>query len=275
MLSQVDELKDLLDFIHFPVLVKPLGTSEEASLSKKTNNIEELEVLFDQAYEVSMMNQVMVENYLEGREFNVETFVAQDGIHVYEMLEKFKEFNPEYTEIGYRTLAILPDYEKLEDLICRSIKALGIESGSVNIEVIQTADQKYHIVNINLGVGGSIISSHIIPEVLRYNYIDNAILAAVSDPLELPEIHYTRNIVARKLAIKADQYFNLSDVNQFEKKHHVKLYFKKNLKDSKEQYLYIIGAEDSTMMADENVKRVTSLIKEKYINRKGIEYKDH
>ena len=132
---------------------------------------------------------------------------------------------------------------------------------------------KYHILNMNPGVGGSVISSHIIPKVLRYDYIDNVIRAVVGDPFQLPVIRYTRNIATRKLALNADQYLDIEDIRQFEKEYHVQLYYENSAIVNKENtlvecVLYVIGAEDSSVHADRNVSKVASLISNERLKAK-------
>lgn len=269
LFNHIEELKGSLDSIYFPVLVKPYGNG----VTKIAHNIKELNILFKEAYEESKTHQVIMEEYIEGREFSVEVFVYQGDIQIYGIMEKLKDFNPGYIEIGFKSLAKLPGFQAAYDLIFRVIRVLGIEFGSVNIEIIQTPDMKYHIVNMNPGVGGSVISSHIIPKVLRYDYIDNVIRAVVGDPFQLPVIRYTRNIATRKLALNADQYLDIEDIRQFEKEYHVKLYYENSAIVNKENtlaecVLYIIGAEDSSVHADRNVSKVASLISNERLKAK-------
>lgn len=277
LLNDLDDLYNVADFIHFPVLLKPVAPLEDGILSKKAQNLGELREYFIKARALSTTKQVIVEDYIEGREFIVEVFVDQGEVKIYGVMEKLKEFNPEYVEVGYKTIAKLPDDSVIRDLITQAIKALGIEFGSVNVGVVSTQDNKYQILNVKPGLGGSVISSHIIPKVLRYQYIDNAIRASVNDPFELPTIRYTKNVVTRKLKLTEGQRLKIDSVAHFEKENHVKLYYyepgkNSGMDEALESILYIIGAEDSLYVAEENVNRITKLIIEKHIENKELAY---
>lgn len=274
LLSQLSELNEVMELIHFPVLVKSLGPGGQRGLTRKANNVSELYSLFKLAQDLSETGEVIVEDYMEGHEYSIEAFVFEGEVQVYGVMEKIKSFQPEYVEVGYRTLARLPDELAVQQLIERTVKALKIDFGSFNIELITTQDGVHHIVKVKPGVGGSVISSHIIPKVLRYNYIDNAIRASVNDPFDQPKPRYAKNVVTRKLDLQAGHRLMIEDLSAFEKDHHIKLYYRQATTTRVDEQihhidksLYIIGAEDSLMVAEENVNRISHLIQERYIER--------
>lgn len=66
---------------------------------------------------------------------------------------------------------------------CRLLCALGVNHGSVNMDLLITNGGNVHIIDIGARMGGNLIGSHIVPIGTGIDYMGNILIrAAVSDP---------------------------------------------------------------------------------------------
>ena len=98
-------------------------------------------------------------------------------------MKKYMTKPPFYAELGHEYPSDLSqDTEnKVREYVIRAIKALNINFGSVNMDLLISDDNKVHIVDIGARMGGNLIGSHIVPLGTGVDYIGNMIKAAVGD----------------------------------------------------------------------------------------------
>jgi hypothetical protein len=71
--------------------------------------------------------------------------------------------------------------KKVKDCVRKSLVALNVNHGSVNMDLLITESGDVHIVDIGARMGGNLIGSHIIPMGTGIDYMGNMIRAAVGD----------------------------------------------------------------------------------------------
>ena len=83
---------------------------------------------------------VMIEEYLEGPEFSVEVMVIDGEPHVLQITDKLTTGAPHFVEMGHSQPARQTEEakEKITDLACRAVKAVGISCGPAHVEMILT-----------------------------------------------------------------------------------------------------------------------------------------
>lgn len=269
LIKNVEEINEIKDFLTFPVILKAIDKSGMSRLlSRKVDYLDELtqgciEMMSDQSIE-----NIVVEEFIEGRELSFEIFVQEEQVQIIGVMEKQSYYSPEYHELGYVSVAKVPDDQEIRELIKQTIDALGIQRGSYNIEIISTSNHTHHILHVRAGVGGSVISSHIIPKVLRYKYLDNMIRASLGDPFDLPPLKYQKNVVSRKVEIESDYQVLIPEIEKFQKKYHVNVITNRAL-DIEE--LYVIAYDDSRFKAEVRVETVMNYILDHYKVLKEVE----
>lgn len=119
--------------IEFPVFVKPLDSSGSRGAGV-CNNIDELNEQFSKAIVFSPTKNVVVEEYLIGREFLL-NYVAQDGN--YRIVSMFDRYtcSDRGTAINYSNLAIAPSkgfktlMQSVNDKVEKMFSSLGFKDG--------------------------------------------------------------------------------------------------------------------------------------------------
>ena len=89
-----------------------------------------------------------------------------DGkVHVLGIMRKWMTEPPYYAELGHAIPTDLPYAVEKRAVECveSAIKALEINFGSVNMDMLITPDGKIHIIDIGARMGGNMIGPCIIP----------------------------------------------------------------------------------------------------------------
>src|SRR5690606_531783 len=113
---------------------------------------------------------------------------------------------------------------KVKEVAKNAIKSLGIDFGSVNMDVLITSDNRVCIVDIGARMGGNLIGSHIIPYGTGIDYIGNLIRAAVGDPVEMNAQMKGKNVATRLLALKPGKVLGLPNFNEIKESCNVDIY---------------------------------------------------
>ncbi len=179
------DISALAQKITYPVMVKPCDGSGSRGAAKV-----ETEEAFAQACKdavsQSLSHKATVEPFITGREYGVESFVENGNIHILAVMYKWMTKPPYYAELGHAVPSGLPEAmeDKVKHCVEKAIRALQINFGSVNMDLILTEEGGVHIIDIGARMGGNLIGSHIIPLGTGVDYMGNMIRAAVGDPCD-------------------------------------------------------------------------------------------
>ena len=146
----------------------------------------------------------MAEPFIVGREYGVESFVDNGKIYVLAVMQKDMTLPPYYAELGHAIPSGLS--LSLENKVKRCVKnaliALGVNHGSVNIDLLINSEGQVHIVDIGARMGGNLIGSHIIPTGTGIDYMGNMIKAAVGDETNWTPATSPQPVATKLLALK-------------------------------------------------------------------------
>lgn len=196
------DLAVLAEKLSFPVMVKPC----DGSGSRGVSRVDEASQLADackDAMAASVTHCAEIETFIAGREYGAESLVVNGEVHVLGIMRKWMTAPPYYAELGHAMPSGLDDEleKKIIDCVEKAIRALGINSGSVNMDLLVTEDNKVHIVDIGARMGGNLIGSHIIPYGTGIDYMSNMIKIAVGEMAELRPVAKPTAVATRILAL--------------------------------------------------------------------------
>ncbi|MFF2497406.1 ATP-grasp domain-containing protein [Peribacillus sp. NPDC058075] len=220
--SDIGAVNEISEKIIFPVMIKPCdGSGSKAA--RRVNSTLELKSACEEAIKSSIIGKALIEDFIEGKEYGVESFVYNGKAHVLGVMGKYMTNPPYYAELGHCMPSQLGIEDKVKEVAIKAINALGINSGAVNMDVLVTNDNRVCIVDVGARMGGNLIGSHIIPVGTGIDYLGNLIRAAVGDPIELKIQNSGRNVVTRLLALKPGKVIGLPDFDEI-KNCHVDIY---------------------------------------------------
>ncbi|GAA0753166.1 ATP-grasp domain-containing protein [Clostridium sartagoforme] len=145
-----------------PLIAKPTDRSGSRGVNK-INNINELDEAINKAQNESFCKEVIVEEFIEGKEYSME-FFSDNGNHTFlQITEKFTTGAPNFIEKAH----LQPGRIK-EEILSRAIEiainglnALEICNGASHVEIKVDRDEIF-IIEIGARMGGDFIGSDLV-----------------------------------------------------------------------------------------------------------------
>ena len=218
------DIEELAQKIIYPVMVKPCDGSGSRGASR-VDKVEDLEKACKYAMDGSITHRAEIETFIVGKEYGAETLVVNGEVHVLGIMQKWMTNPPYYAELGHSIPTDLkPEVrEKVKTCVTNAIKALGVNFGSVNMDMLITEDGKVYIVDIGARMGGNMIGPCIIPYGTGVDYMAAMIQNAVGDSVDL-SVKDICAVATRLLAFNDGIVKTLPDMKEVEKKFDVEIY---------------------------------------------------
>jgi biotin carboxylase len=208
----------------YPVMVKPC----DGSGSRGANRVDKADDLKDAciyAMNGSITHRAEIETFILGQEYGAESLVVDGQIHVLGIMKKWMTKPPYYAELGHAIPCGLPVEveEKAKACVKNAITALGINFGSVNMDMLITPDGKVYIIDIGARMGGNMIGPCIIPYGTGIDYVGAMIQNAVGDPVDLSAKEHGA-VATKLLAFEEGLVKTMPDMKVIEKRYDVEIY---------------------------------------------------
>jgi biotin carboxylase len=210
-IGSLSEAMALADKIDYPRMVKPVDGSGSRGASR-VDCSETFVKACEYAMNGSISHRAVAEPFVEGREYGVESFVNQGDIHVLAIMQKDMTKPPYYAELGHAIPSGLTEEleTKIRNCVITAIKALNINHGSVNMDLLINGNE-VHIIDIGARMGGNLIGSHIIPLGTGIEYMRNMIGAAVGDSVDFRPTKSPTAVATKLLALTPGKITYLPD----------------------------------------------------------------
>lgn len=268
---EVNENADLValsEKLTFPVMVKPCDGSGSRGVARVDEALQFADACKD-AMAASITHRAEIESFITGREYGVESLVVNGDVHVVGIMKKWMTEPPYYAELGHEIPSGLADEveKKVIECVGKAIRALKINSGSVNMDLLITETNKIYIVDVGARMGGNLIGSHIIPYGTGIDYMGNMIRNAVGDTVDLRTVTKPMAVATRLLAFRSGKVVKLPDFEKFEQEYGVEIYHHLEVGQSISEYHtnldgcgYIVAKADCVETARANANEVLNLI---------------
>lgn len=262
------DIKELAKHLNYPVMVKPCDGSGSRGASR-VNKASELKAACEYAMAGSITHRAEIETFITGKEYGAETLIVGGEPYVFGIMRKWMTNPPYYAELGHAIPNDLPKdvEEKAINCVKAAIKALGINTGSVNMDMLITKDGKVYIVDIGARMGGNMIGSCIIPYGTGIDYMANMIRNAVGDKVDLRPCSKCA-VATRLLAFDDGVVKRLPDFEKIEKEYCVKIYHHLEIGQVVREYHtnldgcgYITAKAEDVETAVQKAEEVLKLIK--------------
>jgi len=200
-------IKNKNDFMfsddEFPLIMKPIDRSGSRGVFL-INNKDDFENLYEKTKSVSFQKNILVEQFIEGKEYSVE-FISQNGKHQYlQITEKITTNAPNFIEKFHFQPAEIQENLKLKviKILKNALTALKIKNGASHSEIKIFKDNVY-IIEIASRMGGDFIGSDLVEYSTGYDYLKNTINVSIGKKIENFEInknHYSLSgfIISKK-----------------------------------------------------------------------------
>lgn len=174
-------------------VTKPADNSGNrgVQLIEATIDIDSLRQAFEYSHQYSRDGRVLLEEYMDGDEFSVETISINGKCHIIQITDKLTSGAPYFVEIGHTQPSCYD--EKSKSLIANAaiagVKALGIENGPSHTEIKFTSTGP-KIVEIGARLGGGCITTHLVPLSTGVDMVEACIRIALG---EIPDLTHKFN----------------------------------------------------------------------------------
>lgn len=236
-IDSMDQIPEILPKIQFPVMMKPIDGSGSRGASK-VECAEGFAKACEFAMAGSISHRAVAEPFVFGKEYGVESFVDRGEIHVLGIMQKEMTSPPYYAELGHAIpsgLSVEME-EKIRLCVQRALIALGVNHGSVNMDLLIGENGDVHIVDVGARMGGNLIGSHIIPIGTGIVYMENMIRAAVGDPTDFTPVTKPQPVATKLLALSPGVVLSLPDFGTIAKQYDVQIEHHLHVGDTINEY---------------------------------------
>lgn len=150
-----------IDLGIYPCVVKPCEGSSKSGVTYVKGK-EEFSKAIKYAKE-SAETDIIVEEYIKGKELSVESISFHNQHQVIQITDKDSSAAPHFVELGHHQPALISVElkDKIEEVIPQLLKTIGYTNGASHIE-IKYNDKDIYLIEVNLRGGGDDISNKLV-----------------------------------------------------------------------------------------------------------------
>lgn len=264
--KSINDLKIIKNSIKYPVMVKPSdGSGSKAA--KRVNKSEQLYEACKEAIDASLIKKALIEDFIMGKEYGVESFVYRGEVYVLGIMNKEMTSPPDYAELGHMMPSGLYIEDKIKDIVRNAIKVLGVDFGAVNMDILVTEENHVCIIDVGARMGGNLIGSHIISKATGYDYLGNLIKASVNDDIDMPNCKVINSVATKILALQPGIIVGLPDINKIMRDHNIDIFFNKGIGEFIRDYHnnldgcgYVLSVGENLMDVENNAMKAKDAI---------------
>lgn len=133
--------------------------------------------------------KALVEQFIEGKEYSVESLSYHSKHYVVQITEKMSDGAPHFVELGHHQPAEMSNTcrEKVSQAVCDILDAVGYTNGASHIELKVTKNEDIYLIDLNPRGGGDYISTHLVQLSTNCDYTKEIIDIALN---RFDESHY-------------------------------------------------------------------------------------
>ena len=181
----VSEDVNLDSFKEYPYIVKPVDSSASRGVKKVENELELIDAI-EEAKGYSRTGQVLIEQFIGGKEFSVETLTQNNETTVVNITEK-QVIGEEY---GYfvEDTHIEParinnnEWSLIEEEVCKALTLIKANNCPSHTEV-KIWNGKAYIIEMACRLGGDYITSDLVPLSTGVDMLANLIKLSIGEPI--------------------------------------------------------------------------------------------
>lgn len=179
LISKVEEAEGLV----FPVIVKPRDNSGSRGV-KLCRDKNEFQISIDEALENSKLDTVLVEEFIEGPEYSIESLHHDGKSEVIQFTEKKTTEFPYNVELGHIQPANISDEnkQKIREIIAKIGKALNFENCPSHTE-LKVNDRGIFVIETSPRLGGDYITSTLTPLSTGVNLEDELLKISLGEAI--------------------------------------------------------------------------------------------
>lgn len=178
---------DLGTLKDYPYIVKPIDSSASRGVKKVTNS-KELALAFSEALDYSRNGKVIVESFITGREFSVETYTQDNKTTIVAITEKLcigetEGFFVEDTHIEPARITN-QEWRLISDTVLKALRLIGFNNCPSHTE-IKLNESGAYIIETACRLGGDYITSDLVPLSTGVDMLKNLVNCSLGLPVDV------------------------------------------------------------------------------------------
>lgn len=175
-----DDLKDAN--IKFPAIIKPTDGGGSQGVNKCAD-YEELKEAYAFARDHSRTKTVIVEDFVDGREFSVEYLSCKGKHYFLQITDKVTSGAPHFIEIEHHQPAAISEQlaQSIRGMVEKALTALKIGNSPSHTEIKINSRDELYIIEIGARLGGGHITSDLVRLSTGYDMVKGALELATGD----------------------------------------------------------------------------------------------
>lgn len=239
---------DLSGFTSFPYIVKPIDSSASRGV-EEVHNQAQLKNAISVACDLSRTGYAIIESFIGGREFSVETLTQGGVTHIIQITEKLTRGE----DLGYfvEDTHIEParvckeDADAIRSEVMKATRAVGVDNCPTHTE-IKLWNGKPYIIEMACRLGGDYITSDLVPLSTGISMMENLIRLSLGEKIDT-EVKYNKWSCVQFL--NESNYYRCKDFISTKDSHIIKYevgaYKKTVIKSSLDRLGYVILQADT------------------------------
>lgn len=213
---------DALQHITFPCIIKPCDSSGSRGVTKLESVQDDLVKAVERAFAFSLTSEVLVESFMEGTEFTVETFAEGGRSHILAVTEKKKVDGTRGTVARELASPQRPQWviDQIGQTVLAAYAAIGYRQGPGHAEVILGLDNSVGLIEVAGRGGGFMVFDRLVPAISGFNIARATALQAVGLPVDAIS-HERKSAVLRFFPSRPGLLLNVEGIDEACKIHGV------------------------------------------------------
>lgn len=165
----------------YPVVVKPVDSGGSQGISK-VDSFDGLKKAYIYAQKYSRAQEVIVEEFIDGREFSVE-YISHQGKHYFlQITDKVTSGEPRFVEMQHHQPAAVSKQlkEKIKQMVSSALTALAIENSASHTEIKLNSKGELFIIETGARMGGDYITSDLVRLSTGYDFVEGTVKLAIN-----------------------------------------------------------------------------------------------
>ena len=178
LIKSISELEKI--DIRYPAIIKPVDSGGSQGVNK-VNSLQELKDAYTYAENHSRTHTVIVEEFVDGREFSVE-YLSCNGIHYnLQLTDKVTSGPPHFVEMQHHQPAdITEDIAiRIKTMVENALTVLKITNSPSHTEIKLNSRGELYIIEVGPRLGGDYITSDLVRLSTGYDMVHGAINLAL------------------------------------------------------------------------------------------------
>lgn len=177
LVKSVSEVEDF----EYPVIIKPRDNSGSRGVKLCRSKVE-LEASMSEAFEVSKLDTILVEEFIDGQEYSIESLHHDGKSEVIQFTEKKTTEFPYNVELGHIQPANISDEnkQKIRDIVVKIGKALNFDNCPSHTE-LKINERGIFVIETSPRLGGDYITSTLTPLSTGVNLEDELLKIALGE----------------------------------------------------------------------------------------------